>query len=855
MTIPPRDHLVLSIRSQLTPLFLLASLAGTVGAQCNFSLLTQGSGPTSANGAVQASTRWDPDGAGPIPPRVVFAGSFTVIGSVGANRIAALDPTTNTWSTLGSGLTLTSNPVETQVTALATLPNGDLVAAGRFTSAGGTAAAHVARWDGTTWHALGSGLSFPSEPFNIDVFSLAALPNGDLVAGGRFTHAGGIQVDSLARWDGTNWHTMGGVKLLSSWGEVHSLLTLPNGDLVVGGQFNTVNATPADGIARWNGSWSTFPAPATPFHYAMRLAVGPTGSIYGWWRAGSVGYTNGLYEWDGATWTARGSFTGVGATPALVTALHARANGEVLASGYFASVAGVPANSAARWNGTTWSAMGTGLVGSTTIPNGLTWCELGNGFVALGGSFVTAGGIGPNLAHWTGAAFGTLPSFVVNGETRAALPDPNGGVYVGGTFTTVSGVPANRVARWNGAAWQALGSGITGSQYSGPAVVRAMAWLPDGSLVVAGRFAQAGSVPTNNIARWNGTTWSTLGGGIGNTFNDGVYALAVMPNGDLIAAGVFVHVGSPHITRWDGANWHPMGAGFFSPAYALAVLPNGQLIAGGDLYDGVRYWNDPWWTPVGNPLYPANNGFVRALTVLADGSLLATGTFQAPTGTSSPNLARWDGSNWSGVGNGLPVQGSALAALPDGNFVVGGTNLVAHWRGGAFSTLDTSMSPTVLAVQTDGTLVTGSTAALRRHAPGCRATATPTGPACNGTTGPLILTATALPWIASTARFHCTNVPDGDLAVGLLGLSSPGQPLSLAHPLGSAACTQWASDEVTVFVSPSGGAVDWPIPIPGSSTLIGITLHQQVLQAAFDPLAGLLGVYGSNGLTWEIGAF
>jgi hypothetical protein len=46
---------------------------------------------------------------------------------------------------------------------LATLPNGDLVAGGIFTSP----ASYVARWNGTSWSALGTGLSgFMGEPFN-----------------------------------------------------------------------------------------------------------------------------------------------------------------------------------------------------------------------------------------------------------------------------------------------------------------------------------------------------------------------------------------------------------------------------------------------------------------------------------------------------------------------------------------------------------------------------------------------------------------------------------------------------------------------------------------------------------------
>jgi hypothetical protein len=84
--------------------------------------------------------------------------------------------------------------VNDRITALATLPNGKLIAAGRFTVAGGVAARSIASWDGSTWSALGSGMN----P-NADVRALAVLPNGDLIAGGFFTSAGGAAANYIAR--------------------------------------------------------------------------------------------------------------------------------------------------------------------------------------------------------------------------------------------------------------------------------------------------------------------------------------------------------------------------------------------------------------------------------------------------------------------------------------------------------------------------------------------------------------------------------------------------------------------------------------------------------------------------------
>src|SRR5688500_16979329 len=67
--------------------------------------------------------------------------------------------TAQTWSALGTG-------VNDQVNSLAVM-NGELYAAGKFSTAGGTSANRVAKWNGTGWSALGAGIPYP------EVYSLA----------------------------------------------------------------------------------------------------------------------------------------------------------------------------------------------------------------------------------------------------------------------------------------------------------------------------------------------------------------------------------------------------------------------------------------------------------------------------------------------------------------------------------------------------------------------------------------------------------------------------------------------------------------------------------------------------------
>src|SRR5258705_9779581 len=78
------------------------------------------------------------------------------------------------------------------VNALA-VSGSDVYVGGAFTNAGGAAANYIAKWDGSSWSALGSGMDY-------QVDALAVSGRGsDLYAGGWFTTAGGKGAGSMAR--------------------------------------------------------------------------------------------------------------------------------------------------------------------------------------------------------------------------------------------------------------------------------------------------------------------------------------------------------------------------------------------------------------------------------------------------------------------------------------------------------------------------------------------------------------------------------------------------------------------------------------------------------------------------------
>ncbi len=390
-----------------------------------------------------------------------------------------------------------------------------------FTTAGGVPALRVARWNGSAWSAFGAG-------FSSAAYDLLPLANGELLAVSSGS-ATGFAASGIARWDGSAWQGLGvGFNL-----PINALAAMPNGDVIAGGLFSTAGAFAAAPVARWNGAaWTPMPPFSQSSNCAALVAM-PDGSVVAGGGASQFAgpLSTGIGRWDGAGWSTLGS----GFAGGSVLSLAVLPNGDLVAAGRFTSAGGVPANNVARWNGAAWSPLGSGLVGTT-------------GFETV----------------------------------DALLALPNGDLIAGGSFTTAGGVAANRVARWNGVAWSALGGGITGAS----AVVRSLAVLPDGAIVAGGLFEFAGGLPIGNIARWNGTAWSALGSGA----NDVVRALAVLPDGDVVAGGAFTAIGgvaASRIARWTGAAWSAMSSGvsnsWFSATavHALAVRANGELAVGG----------------------------------------------------------------------------------------------------------------------------------------------------------------------------------------------------------------------------------------------------------------------------------
>jgi hypothetical protein len=153
-------------------------------------------------------------------------------------------------------------------------------------------------------------------------------------------------------------------------------------------------------------------------------------------------------------------------------------------------------------------------------------------------------------------------------------------LYAAGQFSSAGGTLTTDVAKWDGSQWSALAGGVSSSSFP---VVYAMRVLDDGTgeaLYVGGQFQQAGTIAASNIAKWDGTSWSALGSGIAGS-SAIVYALEVFDDGNgdaLYAAGWFFQAGgqsAPGIARWNGSTWSALDPNEFCSYMALKVFDPG----------------------------------------------------------------------------------------------------------------------------------------------------------------------------------------------------------------------------------------------------------------------------------------
>ena len=616
-----------------------------------------------------------------------IGGSFTHASGVPVNDIAKWDG--SNWSSLGSGM-------DNSVFALAIDGSDNLYAGGFFTSAGGILANRVAKWDGSSWSAVGSGT-------DDGVYSLA-LSTSSLYVGGNFTTAGGVAASNVAKWDGASWSALG----VGTNDTVYALAVNASGTLFAGGSFTDAGGSYVGRIAEWNGSaWSTFDANEFGVNNTVySIAIDASNVLY---IGGdfNVAVSNGgqflvprVLKWIAPNWVPLGpDFSNGG-----VRVIRFDHSGTLYAGGNFSRIGGVFVDKVAKWNGSTWSQAGSAGFDTNDVVS--TLASDPSNHITIGGSFASIGIVLNNIATMNGASWNSLGG-EMNGPIRALTLDASNNLYVGGPFTSIRGVAVHNFAKWDGSNWSDVSGGAN-------AEVDALVTDQANNVYAGGQFTEIGGLTTTGIAKWDGSVWSSLAAGAGSP----VYALAVSTS-----SSVYASLGSL-VIQWDGTQWSVLGDGDGMDDFvrALAVDTAGTVYAGGDFStaddantDYIAAWNGASWGPLGSGMSDS----VYALQVDSKNNLYAGGQFTSAGGVPANYVAEWDGASWSALGNGMDARVSSLEVDPVDNVFAGGlfatagdvpANGIAIWNGSTWAALGSGLTNgdvSSLAVASSGILYAG----------------------------------------------------------------------------------------------------------------------------------------------------
>lgn len=353
-----------------------------------------------------------------------------------------------------------------------------------------------------------------------------------------------------------------------------------------------------------------------------------------------------------------------------------RWRGGLVVGGEFALAGVVPARNIAWWDGTDWRDLGGGLDGPVRC-----LAVVGDTLV-VGGNFGHAGDIAaPGIARWTGERWITMGAGLTgeNSGGVQALATYRGTLVAVGGFTQSGPAPMAGAAWWDGAEWHALGPGFEHGAGGLAAVYR-------DRLYVAGSFDGVEGAPAHGLAAWDGAHWSPVPWSAPPPYTswNGIAALAAAHD-RLYVGGLFDHadtVAADNLAAWDGNTWSGIAPITGYGVTALAVNVDTLVVA--TSYGGLWTWDGSHWI---QPLSNLGYGYITSILTDGAGSVI-TGTIEASRRGTAESLGYGvlvsTGGDWSP----LQAWSSAMHGFAPGSAVQVlsryGTDIVAA---GAFESV------------------------------------------------------------------------------------------------------------------------------------------------------------------------
>jgi uncharacterized delta-60 repeat protein len=390
--------------------------------------------------------------------RLLVGGRFTVIGGQAHYYISRLEADGT------SPFSFNPNP-DGSVYALATQPDGKLLVGGALSSLAGQTRKAIGRFnaDGTldtVFNPIASGRAALSS--GNTVYCFAVQPNGQILVGGDFTSLAGAFRYSLGRInaDGsldTNFNCAAG----GNYPAVYCLLIQTNGQLLVGGTFSSLGGQTRAGLARLNAD----------------------GTLDGAFNPG-LSYSSGIP-------TAR--------------SLALQADGKIVLGGSFDAVGGQARNCLARLNA-------NGSLDTDFSPAlGAAYSSASSVLLQPDGKILVGGGYGFNGRLNSDGTLDTNFTATTDGTVSAMLLQTDGRIIVGGTFSKLNGVTNNCVGRFNsdGSLDTNFNAGLPAPSNPTYASVSSLALQPEGGILVGGSFSSLGGQTRTNLGRLNNTEPAT----------------------------------------------------------------------------------------------------------------------------------------------------------------------------------------------------------------------------------------------------------------------------------------------------------------------------------------------------------
>lgn len=241
---------------------------------------------------------------------------------------------------------------------------------------------------------------------------------------------------------------------------------------------------------------------------------------------------------------------------------------KLLVSGrYFNYIGPKRVRGIASWNGSVWDSLSSGInthdiLNNPNNPFGtLINCIRYNGKLLVGGIFQSIGGKNASyLATWDGARWDSLPFRAFDFQNTNAgvysFINFQNKLYIGGVFDTIQGQPANGLATYDATGFHPVSLPLNSQAY-----INTMS-IYNGELYIGGVFTSSSNASDRCILKYNGTNWTSVGGGIkGNQ----CYIMSMIPlNNELYVGGYFYQVDGNAdnvVMKWDGSSWHSAGWG------------------------------------------------------------------------------------------------------------------------------------------------------------------------------------------------------------------------------------------------------------------------------------------------------